>query len=98
MLKFSLTSLATVCLSCSSIVASPVTNLTTTEYASNSEGYCIDTPHIELFTRSQSIATNLPGYAVDLASYQKQLAADIDSLASDVKSDELSLFSPALTI
>ena len=66
------------------MVAGAVTNLTSAESASHSEDYSIGAPHIELFTRSQSITTNLPGHAVGLASYQKQFAADVDSLAGDI--------------
>jgi len=98
MLKASLNSLAAVCLSCSSLVAGSVTDLTTTEPAPNNEGFHIGAPHLEFFTRSQSTTTNLPGYAVGYAGYQKQFASDFDSLAGDIESDEFSLFGPVLPL
>lgn len=98
MLKALLTSLATASITSSSLVAGSITDLTTTESSPAPEGLSFGAPHLEFFTRSQSTTTNLPGYAVGFASYQKQFSADFDSLDGDIESDEFSLFGPVLAL
>ncbi|MFC5050822.1 DUF6268 family outer membrane beta-barrel protein [Rubritalea spongiae] len=71
---------------------------TGTEITTEPDGLYLGDPHLEFFTRSQSITTRLPGYFVGFTGYQHQFEADFDDMDGDVSSNEFALFSPILPL